>query len=214
MYMPPAFEEKDPDVLWNLVRAHPLGLLVTNSTGDILANLVPFEVERAGEVVMLRTHLAKANAQWRGLDGQNVLVVFQGANAYVSPQWYESKREHGKVVPTWNYAVVQVRGTARVIEDRDWLLAQVRRLTDHHESRVVQGEPWQVADAPQDFIQSQLKGIVGLEIDVSSIAGKLKASQNRSTADRAGVASGLDRRGNVEAMTMGEMVRQRSVGPG
>jgi transcriptional regulator len=206
MYMPPAFEEKDPDLLWGIVRAMPLGLLISQGDGNLLANLIPFEVVPGDGNAMLRAHLAKANPQWRDLAGQNVLAVFQGANAYVTPQWYESKREHGKVVPTWNYAVVQVRGTARVIEDRDWLLAQVNRLTDHHEAQVGQGASWKVSDAPDDFIQSQLKGIVGIEIDVISLTGKVKASQNRQAADRAGVVDGLTRRGSGMDMEMAKLV--------
>jgi transcriptional regulator len=193
MYMPPAFHEKDPDVLWDIVRSHPLGLLISHGDDEIIANQVPFEVIREGDQTKLCAHIARANGQWKNLDGQNVLVVFQGANAYVSPQWYPSKREHGRVVPTWNYAVLQVRGRARVIDDRDWLLAQVQRLTNQHEKRVKQGSPWQVSDAPEDYIQSQLKGIVGMEIAVTAITGKLKASQNRNAADRAGVIAGLEK---------------------
>ncbi len=208
MYMPPAFEEKDPDVLWGIVRAMPLGLLVSQSDGGVLANLIPFEVAQGDGNAILRAHLAKANPQWRNLAGQNVLVVFQGANAYVTPQWYESKREHGKVVPTWNYAVVQVRGTVRVIDDRNWLLAQVNRLTDHHEAHVGQGTSWKVSDAPDDFIQAQLKGIVGIEIDVTQLTGKLKTSQNRPVPDRAGVAAGLEASGGEQNSRMAGLVRR------
>jgi transcriptional regulator len=208
MYMPPAFEEKDPAILWGIVRANPLGLLVSQGEGGIVANAVPFLAKDEGG--MLVAHLARANSQWCSLDRQDVLIVFQGANAYITPQWYESKREHGKVVPTWNYAMVQVRGTARVIEDRAWLLDQVRHLTDHHEAVVAGGQAWAVDDAPEDFIQSQLKGIVGLEIAVTSVTGKLKASQNRVAADRAGVVSGLARLHGSEATVMAELVRQRS----
>lgn len=208
MYMPPAFEEKDPEILWGIVRANSLGLLVSQEEGIPVANAIPFLVKEEGGVLV--AHLARANSQWRSLDGQDVLIVFQGANAYITPQWYESKREHGKVVPTWNYAMVQVRGRARVIEDRAWLLEQVRHLTDHHEAGVAGGQAWTVDDAPEDFIQSQLKGIVGLEITVASVTGKLKVSQNRPTADRAGVANGLASQEGSEAAAMVELVRQRS----
>jgi transcriptional regulator len=208
MYMPPAFHEKDPDVLWDIVRSHPLGLLISQGDGEIIANQVPFEVMREGENARLCAHVARANGQWKNLDGQNVLIVFQGANTYVSPQWYQSKREHGRVVPTWNYAVVQVRGRARVIDDRDWLLAQVQRLTNHHEQSVKNGNAWQVTDAPEDYIQSQLKGIVGMEIAVTAITGKLKASQNRSAPDRAGVVEGLNVMASDSHVAMADLVRK------
>jgi transcriptional regulator len=209
MYMSRAFHEKDPDVLWDIVRSHPLGLLISHGDDEIIANQVPFEVIRDGDQTKLCAHIARANGQWRNLDGQNVLIVFQGANAYVSPQWYPSKREHGRVVPTWNYAVVQVRGVAGVIEDSKWLLAQVTRLTNHHEQSVKPGT-WQVSDAPEGYIQSQLNGIVGLEIEVTSITGKLKASQNRSASDRAGVVDGLDRMGGESRASVAEFVRRNS----
>ena len=173
MYTPPAFEENDPAVLWEVVRHHPLGLLISTGEQGLLANAIPFEVWQQGDTTMLTAHLAKGNGQWRTLDGQDVLSVFQGSNAYISPQWYASKKEHGRVVPTWNYAIVQVRGRARVIQDRSWLLAQVSRLTGQHESGVAGGEVWQVGDAPDDFIEAQLKGIVGIEVTVTSITGKL-----------------------------------------
>jgi transcriptional regulator len=208
MYMPPAFEEKDPQVLWDIIRGQPLGLLISQGEDGSVANLMPFEVSLEGSEAKLRAHLAKANGQWRNLDGQSVLAVFQAANAYVSPQWYESKREHGRVVPTWNYAMVQVRGTVRVIEDREWLLAQVSRLTNHHERSVGQGEGWKVTDAPSDFIQSQLKGIVGIEIDVTKLSGKLKASQNRSAPDKVGVITGLEKLGGEDNLEVAGLVRR------
>lgn len=208
MYMPPAFEENDPDVLWGIVKAHPLGLMISRDGEGVLANPIPFEVTKADGKTVFTAHLAKSNPQWRDLAGQNVLVVFQGANTYVTPQWYESKREHGKVVPTWNYAVIQVRGTVRLIDDRDWLLAQVNRLTDHHEANVGQGASWKVSDAPDDFIQSQIKGIVGIEIDVTQLTGKLKTSQNRPVPDRAGVAAGLEASGGEQNTRMAGLVRR------
>lgn len=196
MYVPPAFREDDPAVLLSIIRELPLGLLISQKEGAPSANLLPFETTVAeGKLETLTAHMARANDQWQKLHGQDVLVVFQGANAYVSPRWYESKREHGKVVPTWNYAVVQARGRVRVIEDRQWLLAQVSRLTAHHEAGVGTGPAWQVTDAPAGFIESQLKGIVGIEIAVSELSGKLKVSQNRPAADRAGVMVGLEELG-------------------
>ncbi|MER8366740.1 FMN-binding negative transcriptional regulator [Mesorhizobium sp. M0991] len=194
MYQPPHFQETRQEVLHGLIRAHPLGLLVSNGAEGPVANAIPFllapDVPPNGR---LRAHLAKANPQWRLLADNPlapVLVVFQGADAYVTPSWYETKRETGKVVPTWNYAIVQVRGIVTVIEDQDWLAEQISDLTMSQEGS--RSAPWAVTDAPAPFIQSQIKGIVGLEIEITEISGKWKVSQNRPAADRVGVAEGLE----------------------
>jgi len=190
MYSPPQFEEKDETVLRALIEAHPLGLLISASGGDMLANPVPFLVSVTDGVTRLRTHVSKANPQWRHInDGASVLVVFQGADNYITPSWYASKAEHGKVVPTWNYAMVQARGTASVHEGPDWLGGQVAELTNRHEA--ARPAPWKVDDAPEAFVAAQLRGIVGIEISVSELKGKWKVSQNRPVADRQGVHAGL-----------------------
>ncbi|MER8973792.1 MULTISPECIES: FMN-binding negative transcriptional regulator [unclassified Mesorhizobium] len=205
MYQPPHFQETRQDVLHGLIRAHPLGLLVSNGVEGPVANAIPFlldaDVPPNGR---LRAHLAKANPQWRLLADNplaRVLVVFQGADAYVTPSWYETKRETGKVVPTWNYAIVQVRGSVTVIEDQDWLAEQISDLTMSQEGS--RSAPWAVTDAPAPFIQSQIKGIVGLEIEITEISGKWKVSQNRPAADRVGVAEGLE----SETANSADMVR-------
>ena len=136
----------------------------------------------------LRGHVARANPLWQHA-GAPALAVFTGADAYVSPGWYPGKREHGKVVPTWNYTMVQARGPLRAVEDASWLRALVGRLTDHHEA--TQARPWSVGDAPADYVQQMLRAIVGIEIALTSLVGKWKVSQNRSTADREGVAGGM-----------------------
>jgi transcriptional regulator len=123
----------------------------------------------------------------------------------VTPSWYETKRETGKVVPTWNYAIVQVRGRARIINDREWLAGQIAELTATHETK--RAEPWKVTDAPGAFIEAQIKGIIGLEIEIAEISGKWKVSQNRPVADRAGVAEGLDANGDAPAVEMANLVR-------
>ena len=187
MYIPPHFEEKDPETLRALVRAHPLGAWVTNS---LVVNHIPFLLKGA----TLVGHVSRANDVWKSLQGESV-VIFQGPEAYITPSWYAAKKEHGKVVPTWNYAVVHVHGTPRAIEDRDWLLGLVTELTDTHEAR--ETKPWKVTDAPADYVQAQLKGIVGIEIGIRAMVGKWKASQNRSAADRAGVVEGLRERGDA-----------------
>ena len=196
MYQPPAFVEDRPEVLHGLIRSHPLGLLVTAGAGGLIANPIPFQlvVEPAG--VILRAHLSRANPQLADIDGADGLVVFQGPQAYVSPAWYATKQETGKVVPTWNYMIVQARGRARRIEDPTWLRAQTDALTQAQEAGTT--EPWAVEDAPSDFIASQIKGIVGVEIPVERIDGKWKLSQNRNLADRSGVVAGLKAAGEDE----------------
>lgn len=208
MYQPPHFNETRLDVLHALIRTHPLGLLVSNGTDGPIANPLPFLLSAdVGPHGRLRAHLAKANPQWRAI-AENlempVLVVFQGADSYVTPSWYETKRETGKVVPTWNYAVVQVRGRARIVDDKEWLAGQITELTATHEAP--RAEPWQVTDAPAPFIEAQIKGIIGLEIDITEISGKWKVSQNRPIADRVGVANGLEAGGS--AAEMAHLVRQ------
>ena len=208
MYQPPHFQETRQDILHGLVRAHPLGLLISNGAEGPVANAIPFLLDaEIGPKGRLRAHLAKANPQWR-LMAENpaspVLVVFQGADAYVTPSWYETKRETGKVVPTWNYAIVQVRGTVKVIDDSAWIAQQISDLTLSQEG--AREAPWAVTDAPPNFIQSQIKGIIGLEIEIAEISGKWKVTQNRPVADRVGVAEGLEKEA-AGAPDMARLVR-------
>ncbi|HEX4234101.1 MAG TPA: FMN-binding negative transcriptional regulator [Caldimonas sp.] len=194
MYLPAHFSEARPAVLRAFVRDHPLGLLVTQTrSGDIDANSVPFILDAEGDAPgVLRAHVARANPVWTtARDDVDALVVFQGPHGYVSPAWYPSKAEHGKVVPTWNYLMVQARGRLRAIDDRAWLREFVTRLTDRHESG--RTAPWAVGDAPGDFIDTMLGAIVGIELTLSSLVGKWKVSQNRGDADRKGVVEGLVR---------------------
>jgi transcriptional regulator len=156
----------------------------------IESSFVPFLVDRVDEGVVVRAHLARANKHHGAIgDGAEALLVVTGPDAYVSPNWYPSKAEHGKVVPTWNYSLVHLRGVLRVVDDRGVLLDIVRRLTDRHESTQVQ--PWSIDDAPADYIDAQLRAIVGVEMVVTSVEGKAKLSQNRSDSDREGVRRGL-----------------------
>lgn len=192
MYQPPLFKEDRLDVLHGLIRAHPFGLIISvGPDGEPMANAIPLLLDAAeGEKGVLRGHLARANPQWKLLaETGKALVVFQGPYSYVTPSWYESKKEHGKVVPTWNYVIVQVRGAVRIHEDAGWLRDHVGALSDAHEQG--RAEPWAVSDAPDSFIAGQLKGIVGFEIEIAAIEGKWKVSQNRPVPDRAGVATGL-----------------------
>ena len=189
MYLPKHFEQTDSEALIALMRERPLATLIVTTAGGTTADLIPLEFAPTdGEHGTLRGHVARANPLWRHV-GAQALAVFTGPEAYVSPGWYASKQEHGKVVPTWNYTMVQARGRLRVVEQAPWLHALVERLTQHHEA--VQRTPWQVGDAPADFVAQMLGAIVGIEIPVDSLLGKWKVSQNRSAADRQGVAEGL-----------------------
>jgi transcriptional regulator len=208
MYQPPHFREDRLDVQHALMRAHPLGLLISSGAGGLMANPVPFVLHAdASERGTLRCHLSRANPHWRELGAvDECLVVFQGPQEYITPSWYETKRQTGKVVPTWNYATVHAWGQPRVIEDTEWLRKNVEALTRAHEgSRTA---PWAVNDAPPEFLAAQLRGIVGVEIPIARIEGKWKVSQNRIDADRAGVISGL--RGQGEASEpMAQLVAER-----
>ena len=175
---------------------------------------VPFVLDpSASPYGTLKTHLSRANTQWQDFDAsQEALVVFQGPETYITPSWYAAKREHGKVVPTWNYAIVQAYGRMRVIDDPDWLLRQITAMTDVHE--VAQPRPWAVSDAPAAFVAAQLKGIVGIEIEITRIEGKWKVSQNRSEADREGVAAGLRQAQDDASRHMADLVDARGALPG
>ncbi|CUA89374.1 negative transcriptional regulator, PaiB family [Chelatococcus sambhunathii] len=207
MYQPPHFREERLEVQHALIRAHPLGLLISSGEDGPLANPVPFLLDAAAAPKgVVRAHLARANRQWQALAaGEPALAVFQGVDTYVTPSWYETKKETGKVVPTWNYAIVQVRGPVRVIEDREWLRRQITALTAQHEEGRTQ--PWAVTDAPEDFVAAQLKGIVGIEMTIESIEGKWKVSQNRPAPDRIGVAEGLAAETDPQAARMERLVR-------
>ena len=205
MYLPKHFEETRPEALHELIRAHPLGMLVTLNGAGLQANSVPFilDADPAGGPGILRAHVARANPLWRETRGDvEALVVFQGPQAYISPGWYASKAEHGKVVPTWNYVMVQARGTLRAVDDADWLRAFVTRLTTRHEA--VQAQPWAVTDAPADYIDTMLRAIVGIEIPLTALTGKWKVSQNRPAADRAGVVAGLTAVGQPQSAKLVE----------
>ena len=172
----------------------------------LVANHYPFVLDRAGSPLgTLRAHMARANDQWKHLDGEReALVIFQGVDAYITPTWYATKAETQKAVPTWNYTIVHVYGTPRIVDDAAWLERHVTELTNRHEGS--QPEPWQVTDAPADFIASMLKAIVGIELVISRIEGKTKASQNRPEIDRAGVIQGLSAQADERSIAMAELV--------
>jgi transcriptional regulator len=208
MYQLPAFREDRIEVQHDLIRSHPLGLIVTAGPGGLMANPLPFQLASdTGALGTLRCHLARGNPQWRELKAVvECLVVFQGPQQYVTPAWYQTKRETGKVVPTWNYATVHVWGRPAVIDDPAWLRRQLDDLTGQQEAP--RPAPWSVDDAPPDYVAGQMKGIIGVEIPIARIDGKWKVSQNRPEADRAGVVSGLLEQGE-QAQPMATLVAQR-----
>lgn len=210
MYLPAHFEETRIEALHGLIRAHPLGTLITLSPSGLEANHIPFEVDpHPAPFGTLRAHVARANPMWREFSADTgALAVFQGPSAYITPSWYAAKRETGKVVPTYNYAVVHAQGPMRAIEDRDWLRAFVGRLTDRFEAP--RKEPWQVTDAPANFVENLLGAIVGLEIPIVRISGKWKMSQNRPATDLAGIVDGLRETGDADRQAVAEQVERRN----
>jgi transcriptional regulator len=206
MYQPPAFREDRIEVQHELMRAHPLGLLITAGPGGLLANFVPFLIySDASERGTLRAHVARGNPHWRELAAvDECLVVFAGPHDYVTPSWYATKRETGRVVPTWNYVTVHAWGRPQVIEDAAWLRRQLDDLTMSREGR--RPDPWLVDDAPADFVAAQMKGIVGIEIPIARSEGKWKVSQNRPEVDRAGVIAGFREQGHT---VMADLVAKR-----
>ena len=207
MYQPAHFREDRLEVQHALIRAHSLGLLITAGPGGLQANHVPFLVDAdSSERGTLRAHLARANPQLAELAAvAECMIAFQGPQTYISPSLYPTKREHGKVVPTWNYITVHAWGRPQVIDDAAWLRRQVEDLTSHKED--ARAAPWQVSDAPESFVAAQLKGIVGLEIPIARIEGKWKVSQNRPAVDQAGVVAGL--RGDGGDAIMAALVAER-----
>ncbi len=208
MYTPDHFRESDPEALHRHIREIGLGLLIVADSEGIHADPVPFRLDAHGEgsAGCLRCHVARSNPVWRRIgDGTRVLVVFQGPQAYVSPSWYPSKAETGRVVPTWNYLTVQVDGQARVIQAQDWLRRHLDALTDQQESG--RPSPWSVADAPTAFTEKLIQAIVGIEIIIDRIEGKLKASQNQPESNRLGVKRGLDSDSDAADRAMARLIR-------
>lgn len=206
MYLPSMFEENNPERLHSLMHQYPFATWITLSPGGLLVNHIPFVLDTSrGEQGVLMGHVARANPVWREFSPTlPSVVVFQGPQAYVTPSWYAGKEAHGKVVPTWNYAVVHVQGIPRVVEDRTAFLALLERLTAANEATFT--APWKITDAPADYIDKTMKAIVGIEIPIQSIEGKWKMSQNRDNADREGVIAGLQAQGSEQARATAEWV--------
>jgi transcriptional regulator len=207
MYLPKLHEENDLGVLHALIGAHPLGTWATQGDGGIIMNHLPFILDPdRGRYGTLMCHVSRANTVWKSFSGSvESVIAFHGAEAYISPSWYVSKALHGKVVPTWNYAVVHAHGIPALL-DESRLLEHLAQLTAAHEAgRPV---PWHVGDAPAEFIRHMSQQIVGIEIPISRIVGKWKISQNRSAEDRRGVVVGLEANGDARSREMADLVDQ------
>jgi transcriptional regulator len=210
MYNPAHFAESRIEILRDFIKAHPFGALVSNGENGLEASHLPvfLDDEQATGKRLLRCHMARANRQWKAcVSAPSVLLIFTGPDHYISPSWYPSKEEHGKVVPTWNYAAVHVYGQVRLFEGTGELLNHIQELTNANES--VFPVSWRVADAPPDYIEALTRSIVGLEISIERMEGKWKASQNRPLADQAGVIEGLEALGSEPALAMAELVKEK-----
>lgn len=205
MYLPVHFAERRPEVLHAAMRGHPLATLASTGREGLAADHLPLQlsVDASGGCRLLG-HVARANPLWREAAGQEVLAIFHGPQAYVTPAWYPTKHEHGKAVPTWNYVVVHARGRLAIVEDPAVLRAMLDDLVERHEA--ARPEPWRVADAPSDYIDKMIAAIVGIEIAVTRIEGKWKASQNQPAANRAGIVAGLHREDGDQARSMAALV--------
>jgi transcriptional regulator len=209
MYNPPYFQEQRPEVLHQLMREHSLAALVTLGPGGLIANHVPLILyPDAGPLGTLRGHLSRMNSQWRdSLPEVPALAIFQGPSAYITPSWYPSKDAGGKVVPTYNYMVVHAHGPLQTYDDPRLLERNVRALTELHEARFT--EPWSVDDAPADYVQGLLRGIIGIEITIARLEGKWKLSQNRTVEDRQGAIDGLRQEGDPLSVAMADWMASR-----
>jgi len=206
MYLPAHFREERIEALHGFIRRHGFATLVTLRADGLAADHLPLLLDpAAGPWGTLRGHVARANPLWQAhRPDAEVLAIFHGPHAYVTPSWYATKAESGKVVPTWNYAAVHARGSLRTIDDADWLRRLVTELTEVHEAAFER--PWHVSDAPAEFIDSMLKAIVGIEIPISRLEGKWKVSQNRPAADRSGVQAGLRSGGSAAGAALADLV--------
>ncbi len=212
MHTPRKFEQSDLVQCKKLIDNYPFATLITHSESGLEANHIPFFLNQSEGKNVLQGHIAKANNLWKNLkDKSDVLVVFNGPNCYITPNHYPTKKEHGKAVPTWNYVTVHVRGIMSYITDKQWNLDMINNLTHQHEAN--QSDPWSTTDAPDDYIQKMLSAIIGLKIDVLSIKGQWKVSQNQPERNKQGVISGLSKEAensiqNSDSKKMAELVRQ------
>ncbi len=208
MYVPKHFDEPRVEVLHELIRARPLSTLVTLSSSGLNANHIPLHLSaHPAPLGTLRGHVARANPIWSTLDTSvEALAIFHGPDAYITPSWYATKAETGRVVPTWNYAVAHAYGTLRVIDDAAWLRTHLETLVAQQEAAFA--EPWHLSDAPHDFTEALIETVVGIEIVITRLQGKWKASQNQPAQNRAGVIRGLEQNGSAEALEMAALIER------
>ncbi|OHX11494.1 FMN-binding negative transcriptional regulator [Chromobacterium sphagni] len=209
MYLPKHFAVDDQDALLQLMRERPLATLVLNGPDGPDANHIPLHARQTDGQLRLCGHVARANPLWRRLDGQTMaLAIFHGDDAYVTPSWYPAKAEHGKVVPTWNYAVVHAHGRLRAVEDPAWLRGLLESLTREHEAEFE--PPWRMADAPAYYLDRMMQAIVGIELTVARLEGKFKLSQNQDEASRGGVRRGLSASADPRAQWLAARMAERT----
>jgi transcriptional regulator len=214
MYQPAHFREARTSVMHELIRAHPLAVLVTLDASGLAANHIPMEIDaEAGEHGTLRCHVARSNPVWKAHRPEvDAMAIFQGPHSYITPSYYATKADTGEVVPTWNYATVHAYGPLRIIDDPAWLRRFIEQLTDRHEAALRQpvgGEPWKVSDAPERYIDRLVNAIVGIEVPIARLEGKWKVSQNRPAADRDSVIAGLQQTDDPVKQAMAGLVRER-----
>lgn len=199
MFQPSYFKQTDKQLMLKFIQDHPLATLVSLSSNGLLGNHIPMLVTEREGAYFLQGHVARANNIWQDIDRDtNVLAIFHGPDAYISPSWYPSKKTDPKTVPTWNYVAVHVSGSISFFQNKSWLKGHLKNLSDTHEKRV--NESWQLSDAPEDYIDTMLKAIVGIEITIKDIKGNTKMSQNHPQANRDGVVAGLSTLGETEAV--------------
>lgn len=205
MYQPDHHRVDDLALMHALMRARPFVALVSGGAEGLYATHLPTVLKDIGQYGVVEFHLARANPHWKYLaEGNEALMIFQGSEGYITPNWYPSKAEHAKVVPTWNYAVVHAYGRPEVMQDTDWIRHHVTELTAQQERN--EAEPWAVTDAPESFIEAMLRGIIGFRLAITRLEGKWKMSQNRDMKDREGVVRGLRKRGAGDDLELAEIV--------
>ena len=214
MYTPIHFAENRIDAMHDLMKNNSLATVVTLTANGLTANHIPLILlENPQPFGVLQGHVARANPIWREFSTDvETLAVFQSAEAYIKPAWYATKQETGKVVPTWNYAVVHARGFLQVKDDATWIRAQIERLTAQHEAG--SSEPWRITDAPPDYTENLIKALVGIEIVITKLEGKWKVSQNQPVANQTGVIDGLRERNNLDDLKMAELINERGANNG
>jgi transcriptional regulator len=213
MYQPDHFRTDDIAQMHALMRARPFATLVSAGASGLFASHLPTVLKDEGEHGVIECHLARPNPHWKDLaECDEALMIFAGPEGYITPNWYASKAEHGKVVPTWNFAVVHAYGRPQVMTDKDWLLNHVTELSAQQERG--EDRPWRPSDAPERYIEVMLRGIVGFRFPIARVEGKWKFSQNRDMQDRAGVVEGLRRRGGADDREIADAIARQIAGSG